>query len=151
MATTYRQADGLANPLPSLLPNNYMPHYGYGISLSSSRTCVVASSGGGTGFGLPAQIIVSGAGSANGTYTKTTLAGVYTPEPNSGTYNYLLGAGIFYITSPSNSNFNGDYSGNDWVLATGSDSAIIYSENTSTDANNVPISGWFPSITITAV
>jgi len=99
-------------------------------------------------IGLPAQIIVSGAGIANGTYTKTTLAGVYTPASIGGTYNYLLAAGIFYITSPGNTNFNGDYAGNDWVLATGSDSATIYSENTSTDANNVPTTGWAPSIIV---
>ena len=107
--------------------------------------------GGGAGFGLPAQIIVSGSAGADGLYTKTTLAGVNTPAPNSGTYNYLLGAGIFYITSPGNTNRNGDYDGNDWVLAIGNDSAAIISENASTDANNVPTSGWSPSITITAV
>jgi hypothetical protein len=100
--------------------------------------------------GLPAQIIVSGAGVANGTYTRTTSAGAYTPEPISGTYNYLLAPGIFYMTSPGNTNRNEDYPGNDWVLASGNDSAYIFSENTSTDANNVPTSGWSPSITITA-
>jgi len=99
-------------------------------------------------IGLPAQIIVSGAGIANGTYTKTNLAGVYTPASIGGTYNYLLAAGIFYITSPGNTNLNGDYAGNDWVLATGNDSAVIYSENTSTDANNVPTTGWAPSIIV---
>jgi hypothetical protein len=127
-----------------------MAGYGYGISVSGSRTPVVASGTPAPNFGLPAQIIVTGAGVANGTYTKTTSEGFYTPAPNSGTYNYLLGAGIFYITSPSNSNNNGDYAGNDWVLATGSDGVSIYSENTSTDANNVPTTGWSPSITITA-
>ena len=102
------------------------------------------------GFGLPAQIIVSGAGAANGTYTKTSSAGVNTPAPISGTFNYLLAAGIFYITSPGNTSRNGDYDGNDWVLAIGNDSAFIYSENASTDVNNVPTTGWSPSITITA-
>jgi hypothetical protein len=101
-------------------------------------------------FGLPFQIVVSGSDGADGIYTRTTSAGVYTPEPTGGTYNYLLGNGIFYITSPSNSNYNGDYSGSDWVLANGNDSATIFSENTSTDANNVPTSGWSPSITITS-
>jgi hypothetical protein len=125
-----------------------MPRLSLGLGVQNSRR--IKSSGGTPPFGLPAQIIVSGAGVANGTYTKTTLAGVYTPASIGGTYNYLLAAGIFYITSPGNTNFNGDYSGNDWVLATGNDSAAIYSENTSTDANNVPTSGWSPSITITA-
>ena len=130
-----------------------MSGYGYGASVNGNRTAVVLSSagGGGGGIGLPAQIIVTGSGGADGTYTKTTLAGFYTPAPNSGTYNYLLGVGVFYITSPGNSNFNGDYTGNDWVLASGSDGVTIYSENTSTDANNVPTTGWSPSITITAV
>jgi hypothetical protein len=128
-----------------------MARYGYGISVSGSRTPVVASSTPAPNFGLPAQIIVTGAGAANGTYTKTSSAGVYTPEPNSGTFNYLLGAGFFYITSPGNTNYNGDYADNDWVLANGNDSAAIYSENTSTDANNVPTTSWSPSITITAV
>jgi hypothetical protein len=119
---------------------------GLGLRLRS----VLSSAGGGAGFGLPNSIIVSGSGGADGLYTKTTLSGVYTPEPNSGTYNYLLGAGFQYITSPGNTNRNGDYAGNDWVLAVGNDSASIYSENASTDANNVPISGWSPAITITA-
>jgi len=127
---------------------DYMPKLSLGLGVQNIRK--VGGGGGTPSFGLPAQIIVSGAGIANGTYTKTTLAGVNTPEPNSGTYNYLLAAGIFYITSPGNTNYNGDYSGNDWVLASGSDSATIYSENTSTDANNVPTTGWSPSITITA-
>jgi len=127
-----------------------MARYGYGISVSGSRTPLVASAGGAAPLGLPAQIIVSGAGVADGTYTKTSSAGVFTDTPAPGTFNYLLGAGIFYITSPGNTNFNGDYLGNDWVLASGNDPVTIYSENTSTDANNVPASGWSPSITITA-
>jgi len=125
-----------------------MPRLSLGLGVQNSRRIKI--SGGTPPFGLPAQIIVSGAGIANGTYTKTTSAGVYTDTPIFGTYNYLLAAGIFYITSPGNTNFNGDYAGNDWVLATGNDSATIYSENTSTDANNVPTTGCSPSITITA-
>jgi hypothetical protein len=118
---------------------------GLGLRLRS-----VLSSGGAAPLGLPAQIIVSGAGVADGTYTKTSSAGVFTDTPAPGTFNYLLGAGIFYITSPGNTNFNGDYLGNDWVLASGSDPAAIFSENASTDANNIPTTGWSPSITITA-
>jgi len=125
-----------------------MPRLSLGLGVQNSRR--IKSSGGTPPFGLPAQIIVSGAGVANGTYTKTSSAGVYTPASIGGTYNYLLAAGIFYITSPGNTNLNGDYAGNDWVLASGNDSATIFSENTSTDANNVPITGWSPSITITA-
>ena len=127
-----------------------MPSLSLNIGLNNGRKLPF---GGGSspGFGLPAQIIVSGAGSADGLYTKTTLSGVYTFAPNSGTYNYLLGAGFQYITSPGNTNRNGDYDGNDWVLASGNDTAAIISENASTDGNNVPISGWSPSITITAV
>jgi hypothetical protein len=124
-----------------------MAGYGYGISVSGSRTPVVASGIPTPAFGLPAQITISDAAEFNGIYTKTTLAGIYTPAPNSGTYNYI--SGFYYITSPSNTNYNGDYAGNDWVLATGSDGVDIYSENTSTDANNVPTTGWSPSITIT--
>jgi hypothetical protein len=125
-----------------------MPRLSLGLGVQSVRK--IKSGGGTPPFGLPAQIIVSGAGVANGTYTKTSSAGLYTPEPNSGTFNYLLAVGFFYITSPGNTNNNGDYAGNDWVLASSSDSAAIYSENTSTDANNVPTTGWSPSITITA-
>jgi hypothetical protein len=128
-----------------------MAGYGYGASISGSRTAIVVVGTSAPPFGLPAQIIVTGSSGADGTYTKTNLAGLYTPAPNSGTYNYLLGVGVFYITSPGNSNNNGDYTGNDWVLASGSDGVTIYSENTSTDANNVPINGWSPSITITSV
>jgi len=120
---------------------------GLGLRLRS----VLSSAGGGAGFGLPNSIIVSGAGSADGLYTKTTLSGVYTPAPIGGTYNYLLGAGFIYITSPGNTSRNGDYDGNDWVLAVGNDSASIISENASTDATIIPRSGWSPSITITAV
>ena len=125
-----------------------MPRLSLGLGVQNLRR--IKNSGGTPPFGLPAQIIVSGAGVANGTYTKTTSAGIYTPESIGGTYNYLLATGIFYITSPGNTNFNGDYAGNDWVLATGNDSATIYSENTSTDATNVPTTGWSTSITITA-
>jgi hypothetical protein len=122
-----------------------MPRLSLGLGLLNSRKIKPA-----IGLGLPAQIIVSGAGIANGTYTKTTSAGVYTGTPTPGTYNYLLAAGIFYITSPGNKNLNADYSGNDWVLATGNNVASILSENTSTDSNNVPTTGWSPSITITS-
>ena len=125
-----------------------MPRLSLGLGVQSLRK--IKAGGAAPGFGLPSQIIVSGAGVANGTYTKTTSAGVYTDTPIPGTFNYLLAAGFFYITSPGNTNRNGDYPGNDWVLATGNDSAIIYSENTSTDANNVPTTGWSPSITIAA-
>jgi len=127
-----------------------MAGYGYGMSVSSSRTAYVASSTQ-TDSNLPAQIIVSGSAGADGLYTKTTLAGINTPAPIGGTFNYLLGVGVFYITSPGNSNYNGDYAGNDWVLASGNDAATIYSENASTDATIIPRSGWSPSITITAV
>jgi len=119
---------------------------GLGLRLRS----VLSSAGGEAGFGLPNSIIVSGAGAANGTYTKTSSAGVYTDAPIPATFNYLIGVGFFYITSPGNTNRNGDYDGNDWVLASGSDGVNIYSENASTDANNVPVSGWSPAITITA-
>jgi len=127
-----------------------MARYGYGMSVSGSRTPFVASGGGAEPLGLPAQIIVSGAGVANGTYTKTSSAGVFTDTPAPGTFNYLLGAGIFYITAPGNTNFNSDYLLDEWVLASGNDPATIYSQNTSSDVGNVPASGWSPSITITA-
>ena len=126
-----------------------MPRLSLGLGVQSVRK-IKAGSAPAPGFGLPSQIIVSGAGLANGTYTKTSSGGIYTDAPIPGTFNYLLTAGAFYITSPGNTNFNGDYLGNDWVLATLNDPATIYSENTSTDANNVPTSGWSPSITITA-
>jgi hypothetical protein len=103
------------------------------------------------GFGLPAQIIVAGVGNgADGTYTKTTSAGVYTPAPINGTYNYFLGDGIFYITSYGNTNYNEDISRDFWNLAIGNDTATVFAYNTSTDVNNVPTVGWIPSATITS-
>jgi len=131
-----------------------MARYGYGASVSGSKTSIVTSSGGVAPSGLPvastAQITISGAAEFNGIYIRTVLAGLYTPEPISGTYNYISASGIYYLTSPGNTNYNGDYAGNDWVLATGNNVASILSENTSTDSNNVPTTGWSPSITITS-
>ena len=97
------------------------------------------------------QISISGAGEFNGVYNRTNSSGMYIPEPISGTYNYISANGVFYLTSPGNTNYNNDYAGNDWVLATGSDGVTIYSENTSTDATIIPANGWSPSITITAI
>jgi len=97
------------------------------------------------------QISISGAGEFNGVYNRTNSSGTYIPEPISGTYNYISANGVYYLTSPGNTNYNNDYAGNDWVLATGSDGVTIYSENTSTDAAIIPANGWSPSITITAI
>ena len=97
------------------------------------------------------QISISGAAQFNGVYNRTNSSGVYIPEPIPGTYNYISANGANYLTSPGNTNYNNDYAGNDWVLATGSDGVTIYSENTSTDAAIIPANGWSPSITITAI
>ena len=127
-----------------------MARYGYGASVSGSKASVVASSGGAAPLGLPAQIIVSGASGGNGVYTKTDQAQIYMPAPIPGTFNYIdIGFG-YYITSPGNTNNNADYDGSTWVFAEGNDVATVVSQNTSTDANNLPTTGWSPSITITA-
>ena len=94
------------------------------------------------------SIIINGADSADGTYTRSTASSTYTPEPVAGTYNYYNG--VFYLTSPGNTNYNGDYPDNQWTLGIGSDGATIYSFNPSTDATIIPTSGWDYAITITA-
>jgi hypothetical protein len=129
-----------------------MPSLSLNVGLNNGRKLPFSS--GAAPSGIPvastAQITISGAGEFNGIYIRTVLAGIYTPEPISGTYNYISASGFYYLTSPGNTTYNGDYAGNDWVLATGNDPAAIYSENTSTNATIIPTSGWSPSITITA-
>jgi hypothetical protein len=121
---------------------NYIPTTNWSPSLSINSTSIL---------GLPRQILVAGVGnSADGIYTITASAGVYTPAPINGTYNYLLGDGIFYITSFGNTNYNGDINPDYWNLAIGNDTATVFAYNTSTDVNNVPTIGWIPSATITA-
>jgi hypothetical protein len=138
--------DGTQTTIVSENPStneNYIPTTNWSPSLSINSTSIL---------GLPRQILVAGVGnSADGIYTITASAGVYTPAPINGTYNYLLGAGTFYITSFGNTNYNGDISPDYWNLAIGNDAANVFAYNTSTDVNNVPTIGWIPSVTITAV
>ena len=94
-------------------------------------------------------IIINGTGgNADGTYTRSTASSASTPEPVAGTYNYYKGN--FYLTSPSNTNYNGDYPDNQWTLGVSSDPASIISFNPSTDPTIIPTSGWNYAITITA-
>jgi len=127
-----------------------MARYGYGISVSGSRTAVVASSGGGgAGFGLPASIIISGAVggsvSVNGTYSKTNLAVGSLAESTNGSYNYNNALTGIYVTSPDNTNLNGDYNVEKWIIAFGNDSAYYFMMNPSTDKFNFPTTGWLYS------
>jgi len=94
------------------------------------------------------SIIINGADSADGTYTRSTASSTYTPAPVAGTYNYYKG--LFYLTSPGNTNFNGDYPDNQWTLGIYNDPGTIYSFNSSTNPAIIPTSGWSPAITITA-
>ena len=97
------------------------------------------------------SIIINGTdsgGLADGTYTRSTASSTYTPAPVAGTYNYYKGN--YYLTSPGNTNYNGDFPGNQWTLGLNSDGANVYSFNPSTNPAIIPTTDWSPSITITA-
>jgi hypothetical protein len=99
------------------------------------------------GFGLPASITIAGAigGSAfvNGTYSKTDQALGYLAESTNGSFNYYnYTAPDPYITSPDNTNSNGDYNVTKWVIAYSADSAVYLMMNPSTDKFNFPTMGW---------
>jgi len=95
------------------------------------------------------SIIINGTGSnADGTYTRSTASSPSTPEPGAGTYNYYKGS--FYLTSPGNTNYNGDYPDNQWTLGYSNDPVVLFSFNPSTDPTIIPTTGWSPIITITA-
>jgi hypothetical protein len=96
---------------------------------------------------LPASIAITGAvgGSVNvnGTYSKTNQAIGYLAESTNGSYNYYNYTGInVYITSPENTNSNGDYFYLGWVIAFSADGAYLFMTNPSTDKFNFPTTGW---------
>jgi hypothetical protein len=100
-----------------------------------------------SGFGLPASITISGAvgdsASVNGAYSKTDQGMGYLAESTNGSFNYYKNTGVeWYITSPDNTNSNGDYSYLGWVIALGADGAYFSMANPSTDKFNFPTTGW---------
>jgi len=128
-----------------------MARYGYGMSVSGSRTPLVASSGGAAPSGIPVastnQIIVSNNGipygvanSGNGTYTKS---GIYNGGDGGDTVYYAF-------NTDANAKIAIGGGGPTWYVGFYYDNEFFYSFNTSTDANYIPTSGWSPSITITA-
>jgi len=99
------------------------------------------------GFGLPALITIAGAvggsTSANGTFSKTNQWLGYLAESTNGSYNYYNETyPNVYITSPDNTNSNGDYNYGGWVIAFSADNAYYLMINTSTDKFNLPTIGW---------
>jgi len=135
-----------------------MARYGYGMSVSGSRTAVVASSGGAAPSGIPvastSQIIVSNNGipvgvdnSGNGAYTKD---GVYNGSGGDTIYYAFNTDGNAKIALGFNFLANGGLGGVSWYVGYYYDNEFNYSFNPSTDANYIPTTGWLPSITITA-
>ena len=98
-------------------------------------------------FGLPSSITILGAVGAsisvNGTYSKTNQALGYLAESTNGSFNYYnYTAPEPYITSPFNTNSNGDYNYVGWVIAFSADGAVYFMTNPSTDKFNFPTTGW---------
>jgi hypothetical protein len=98
-------------------------------------------------FGLPAYITIAGAvgGSAavNKTYSKTNQLLGYLAESTNGSFNYYSALyPEIYITSPNNTNSNGDYNYLGWVIAASADGAYFFMANPSTDKFNFPTTGW---------
>jgi hypothetical protein len=126
---------------------NYIPTTNWSPSLSISSTSVL---------GLPRQIFVSNNGipvgaanNGNGTYT---IGGLYNGNGGDTVYyafdtdgNAKIALGYNYIAADNNLP-----NGISWYVGYYYDNESAYSYNISTDANNVPIIGWTPSITITS-
>ena len=111
-----------------------MARYGYGMSVSGSRTAIVASSGGAAPSGIPVStqtIIVTNAGSFNATYTNV-IPTIYWDNGGDLALEFL-GTAWRFRNSDTNAELN----------------------NTSSDANYIPTTGWTENgspiaITITA-
>lgn len=122
------------------------------------------------GFGLPAQIIITGGTGSDGTYNKKAQGNYI---GNIGGNLFYAGNGVVYNKSPDtfpnydvkvllgpNATINNEYgdpfisNGSTWsTYYMYSDDGEQYStinSNTSEDPNNIPTIGWVPSITITA-
>jgi len=121
-----------------------MPSLSLNVGLNNGRKLPF---GGGGGFGLPASIIISGAvggsASTNGTYSKTDQAIGFLAGSTNDSFNYYNNtAPDPYITSPDNTNSNGDYNVTKWVIAYSADGAVYFMTNPSTDKFNFPTTGW---------
>lgn len=103
-----------------------------------------------SGFGLPSSITIAGAvgGSiaVNGTYSKTNQAIGYLAASTNGSFNYYNASTGVYVTSPDNTNSNGDYNYEGWVIASSADGAYYFMTNPSTDKFNFPTTGWVYTI-----
>jgi len=103
-----------------------------------------------SGFGLPSSITIAGAvgGSiaVNGTYSKTNQAIGYLAASTNGSFNYYNASTGVYVTSPDNTNSNGDYNYEGWVIASSADGAYYFMTNPSTDKFNFPTTGWLYTI-----
>ena len=97
-------------------------------------------------FGLPSSITIAGAVggsiSVNGTYSKTNQAIGYLAASTNGSFNYYNASTGVYVTSPDNTNSNGDYNYDGWVIASSADGAYYFMTNPSTDKFNFPTTGW---------
>jgi len=101
-------------------------------------------------FGLPSSITIAGAVggsiSVNGTYSKTNQAIGYLAASTNGSFNYYNASTGVYVTSPDNTNSNGDYNYEGWVIASSADGAYYFMTNPSTDKFNFPTTGWVYTI-----
>jgi hypothetical protein len=133
-----------------------MPHYGYGTSLSSSRTAFVASSGGAAPSGIDVAttnaIVLSGLtggyySELNGTYTKSgDPANVY----DGGVLGQATGA-VYFNSAYTGGNKNGSAiwygpilfgSGNGWQITYYDDNDVPLGSIVSADTTTVPINGY---------
>ena len=116
-----------------------MARYGYGASASSSRTAVVASSGGAAPSGIPvattSSVIVAGSPDGfNGTYLKIT-ATLWT-QPIDGNKTLQWDSGDAAIP-------------NRWSFVN-LDTNLVVTHQTWSDQTQIPASGWPNGETITA-
>jgi len=147
-----------------------MARYGYGMSVSGSRTSIVASS-----TPAPAGIPVASTASVNiaeapYTYYSPFIKKLSGYEFNCNfNYNVVINSGLIYISinengadypliSP-NTIFYKDgylfYTVSNWKVVSfsdneGSPEVFDISTNPSTDSTTIPTTGWTPSLTITA-
>ena len=117
-----------------------MARYGYGASASSSRTAVVASSGGAAPSGIPvattSSVIVAGSPDGfNGTYGKQTETDW--PQPLDGNKRLVWDSVDAAIP-------------NRWSLVNLDTNAIV-THQTWSDQTQIPMSGWPNGETITAI
>jgi len=143
-----------------------MARYGYGMSVSGSRTAVVASSGGAAPSGIPvastASVNIAEYSNINpypkrvSGYNFEGFGGDYVVSINSGTaYISINGGGDVVLAAPNTIFYiygSPFYTASAWeLLSFGEGPAVeVISLNSSTDPTTIPTTGWSPAITITA-